>query len=432
MSKLSSSTLRRRLALLLCVVSAFFLIAGNLPRMIPAIGGAINGGEVAWLLCICTLGLAFLGSALSVRALVAAVGACILSFVVGLSKFGFSGEAFAYNIRLCGHLVGGVVLARSLWHLYRDNYRALVKAIVVTYTVLALASFVLFAIFPDTSQLWKVMQDSGVDFQGDPHNGRLISPYFDPNFYSCIIVLPILLAWYTTSYWKAGWVCMAILVVSLLMTVSRSGMALLVLVLIAISLANARRIIRKKFSYGAAAAALFAIAGITVSGLVLSPFVERAASRFTGVKEDRSALSRVKSFEIGNLLIADQPILGFGYNYVNEPARKMRGGKVGLDSSIQVFFASFGLPGSIVLIGVVCSWLWNVDRRLSSDRVFLYRGTVIYSVITVVFAGNFNQILFYPFWLVPVLAFLAYFHFLAYGGGRGMDGSGYSPISQTS
>lgn len=420
MMNLNSNALRRRLALLLCAVSAFFLIAGNLPRMIPAVGGAINGGEVVWLLCIGTFGLAFLGSALSVHALVAVVGACILSFVVGLSKFGFSGEALAYNVRLCGHLVGGVVLARSLWELYRGNYRALIKSVVITYTALAVAAFVLFAIFPDTSQLWRVMQDSGVDFQGDPHNGRLISPYFDPNFYSCIIVLPIFLSWYTTSYWRKGWLCMAILVVSLLMTVSRSGMALLGLVLIVISLVNARRVLRKKFSYGAAAAALFAIAGITVSGLVLSPFVERTASRFTGVKEDGSALSRVRSFEIGNSLIAEQPVLGFGYNYVNEPARKMRGGKVGLDSSIQVFFASFGLPGSLVLIAVVFNWLWNVGRRLSSDGLFLYRGAVIYSVITIMFAGNFNQILFYPFWLVPVLAFLAYFHFLAYRGG-GID-----------
>lgn len=408
------NSLRGRLALAICCVSASFLIAGNLPRMIPAVGGAINGGEVAWLLCICTLGLTFLGSALSIRPLIVGGGACLLSLMVGVFKFGFSAEAFAYNIRLCGHLVGGAVLASAIWHRYRGDYRALIKAIVVAYTILAIVSFILFAIFPDTSQLWKVMQDSGVDFQGDPHNGRLISPYFDPNFYSCIIVLPILLAWYTTRYWKGGWLCVSILAVSLLMTVSRSGMALLGLVLIAIFVVNAGKVLRAKFSYGAAAAVLIAIAGIAASGVVLSSFVERAASRFTGVKEDGSALSRVRSFEIGNTLIIEQPILGFGYNYVNEPARKMRGGKVGLDSSIQVFVASFGLPGSIFLAMAVCMWLWRIGRRLSSEVLLIYQGTVIYSIVTIIFAGNFNQILFYPFWLVPVFAFLSYFHFLAY------------------
>lgn len=403
-----------RLAILICWSSVLFLILGNLPRMVPALGGAFNWGEVLWLLSASTLGLYFMGAAISIRMVTVLVSACVLSLCVGLIKFGFSGEALIYNVRLIGQIVGGAIFGRALWVVYGSNVSRLSRGIVVVYTVLALVSFGLFALFPDTSQLWRVMQESGVDYQGDPHNGRLISPYFDPNFYSCIIVLPILFAWVATRSWRLAWVCMAIMMVSLLMTVSRSGIALLFAVVLLLLLRNFGAVARARFSYGFLLSIFVGVGGVLAGGFVFSSFVDRAISRFDGVQQDGSALARVRSFEIGNALIAEQPVLGFGYNYVIDPARKIRGGKVGLDSSIQVFVASFGIPAAVWLFVMVVAWFSRIRKRLAGEALLLCGILLMYCAFTVLVAGNFNQILFYPFWIIPVTGLISYFHFLAF------------------
>ena len=403
-----------RLAKLICWASALFLILGNLPRMVPALGGAFNWGEVLWLLSACTLGLYFLGAALSIRMVSVLVAACVLSFCIGLMKFGFSAEAFVYNVRLIGQIVGGAIFGRALWVVYGSNVSRLSRGIVIVYTVLAVVSFGLFAIFPDTSQLWRVMQESGVDYQGDPHNGRLISPYFDPNFYSCIVVLPILFAWVATRTWRPAWLCMAIMMVSLLMTVSRSGIALLFAVVLLLLVRNIGAVTRARFSYGFLLSIFIGVGGVLIGGFVFSSFVDRAVSRFDGVQQDGSALARVRSFEIGNAMIIEEPVLGFGYNYVIDPARKIRGGKVGLDSSIQVFVASFGIPAAVWLFVMVALWLRQIRKRLAGEAFLLCGILLMYCAFTVLVAGNFNQILFYPFWIIPVTGLITYFHFCAF------------------
>src|SRR5690606_34723015 len=216
---------------------------------------------------------------------------------------------------------------------------------------------------------------------------------------------------------RTGYIALFLLmVVALLFSFSRSGISLALLAFAHVFGLRALSMITQ-----------FHVANIGVRPLhvyllLLSPFMimalavifdsqlERVVERFTTTRDDSSALSRLKAFDTGMELIAQHPLLGHGYNFAIRFLFK-DGTKV--DSSLQMVIMSYGFIGSLVTLVAGGIWAWVVAGKLrqlpSPEPYQLFRKLIIYTALTLLWAGHFNQIVFYPFWLLPVLALFFYF-----------------------
>jgi len=286
-------------------------------------------------------------------------------------------------------------------------------------------SVVIFVIFPNSPDLWNYLAQHGIDYVGDPHQGRLISVYFDPNYYAVILTFIFLVG--QNLYYKNrnSWYLLLnlCLLAALVFTESRSGMATFLLylslnVLRGVVLQNASFKVRE-FLY----LFLFSIILLLTSPLYgerLGATVDRAFSILQG---DISAQDRLSSFQLGNEIFVTSPIIGIGYNYLSiytEEARRDAFSEFGqvrsltsVDSSLQATLISFGLIGfGAFLIVIFLKW-WKLQIQIRNLPVshplrHLFNALNVYVLVTVLFASQFNNVLYYQFWLIPVIACYAY------------------------
>jgi hypothetical protein len=95
-------------------------------------------------------------------------------------------------------------------------------------------SVILFVAFNHSANLWDLLATIGLRFQGDPHVGRFVSIYFDPNFYAGIAIIPLILSiyLYKITNHKKYFVTAVLFICSIILTGSRSGFATLIFFLI--------------------------------------------------------------------------------------------------------------------------------------------------------------------------------------------------------
>ncbi len=396
--------------------SFLYLVLGNSTRLVPTSPGTDNLPLSEFGLYALTVGCLMFHRKLLLfllRSLLPFTLFLALSSVYGAMLNGFSMSALFYSVRLVLLVAAGLTAGYYLFSLFRRDLLKVLEYFLVTYLCTALLAFVIYVMFPDSRDLWAFLRGFGVEFFGDPHQRRLVSPYFDPNYYGAIAVFPFTLSVLAYQHaWKTRYLLLAgLFAVSVVLTGSRSGIATLAAVVGVFALSGAlhlvtkRRVKRSLLAVIPAALFLFALA----SPVYLSALT-RTWSRIAAVSTDASAQARFSSFELGFSLFAEQPFFGVGYNYLLIYAQRARG-LTSLDSSLQVILVNFGAVGTLFIAALVLAWGVTLWRRLSPEHAFAFRCLryfLLYLLVIVVFTSQFNNVLFYQFWLFPVLALATY------------------------
>ncbi|MBI5412096.1 O-antigen ligase family protein [Candidatus Peregrinibacteria bacterium] len=205
--------------------------------------------------------------------------------------------------------------------------------------------------------------DIGLDLQGwDPHDYRLLSTWFDPNYVAGFLAFAIGLLGTLFFYYRERWVRAilcglgAILIVALYLTYSRSGYLALAAVLFVWTLFRSRRLLIGLF--------IFFVVGMLFS----ARFQERVGSAwYSGVALigldsqyalDPTAELRVRSWQHAIEIIQDHPWIGAGYNrYPFEVTQRgylsMDSHAVGgSDSSLLTIWATTGIFGLLAYLGI--------------------------------------------------------------------------------
>ncbi|RJQ25095.1 O-antigen ligase family protein [Candidatus Parcubacteria bacterium] len=235
----------------------------------------------------------------------------------------------------------------------------------------------------------------------DPHQGRLASTFLDPNFTGAYLVLTLVLILYRLSlriYEKKLWLLSALLIVSIILTYSRSAYLMLTVTVIVIGTLNWKNINNRA-----------RLAGIFVSLTVMvvsAIFFPRALDRIvSGLSLDKTSMERVESWQAGWKIVQEKPILGVGFNNVRLVKQQLNlfktytpdGGHAGagIDSSLLTVWATTGSLGLIVYL----SFGLGIARGLFK-KGGLFSVMILGALAGLVVESQFINSLFYP----PIMA----------------------------
>jgi len=231
----------------------------------------------------------------------------------------------------------------------RWAYR-IILGLIMTGLVLAVLGFVQLRLVPDFS----FMAPNG----WDPHIGRLLSTWFDPNFLAGYlaaiagITLSIALLRGRRGPW--WWVATSVLVAAIILTYSRSGYLALVASFGIVTIIRSRALL---------------YLGILVFAATII-FVPRVQERVLGIRSiDETAQLRIVSWQNALSVIETSPIVGVGYNFYRE-AQDRQGlledadahSATGADSSLLFITATMGIAGLVAYGWLLLAIGWEVLR----------------------------------------------------------------------
>jgi O-antigen ligase len=245
--------------------------------------------------------------------------------------------------------------------------------------------FLIFFLFPKAGPFFLFLDSLGIHFHGDPHVHRFISPFFDPNYYGAIACIPLILAWQKCRY---GLVILILL--SIVLTFSRSGISTCGCVVLILMLFG-----RGRFSCWA-----FGGLVLLLLPLIFSQEFWHLIERTLHIGQDPSALARLGTFESAFSLFGEHPVFGTGYHYLSKEFHLLKG-RLSPDSSVLITLVNFGLIPTLgmVIVGV---W-WSLSHVRKQGVIFIFH---IYVVICILITSLFNNLLYYPYWLMPVIAMM--------------------------
>ncbi len=304
-------------------------------------------------------------------------------------------------------LIGGFYLIRfSFYSLFSlviyDAARkdSIAAALLLNGLLLSFLGLAQFLIYPDLTSL-------ASEFGYDPHQNRLVSTFLDPNFTGAYLVLALIFLWNTGSVVWARFrlVLICLLLLSLVLTFSRSAWLMLAAVIFLYSLLKSPKLLLISF---------------LVAGLAYF-LVPRVQTRISGITDpDDSARSRFVSWQRAGSVFSENKLMGVGFNlfrpaqerfgffdpstgslrYDSGQAGQATGGHAGAgsDSSLLLVMATSGLPGLVIflfLYGTLFSLAW---RRISQPLGLV----LVLSLFGLLLESQFINSLFYP----PVMLWL--------------------------
>jgi O-Antigen ligase len=405
------------------VICAFlYLVIGNVARFL-AVGSFTNNLLVTeFFLYAATLAIFLIYPQLLTELLVGwgfFFSFILLSFTLGSWQGGLEAVPLLYALRLILLLSSGFVLGYCL-HRLNPNQVSAMKWFSQAYLALAIFGFIIYLAFPNSYELWQFLKNYGIEVNGDPHVRRFISSYFDPNYYGAIAPLGVITSLLYYHYSKSlRYLFIALFVaLSILLSSSRSGIA----TFLAMTLFILFQVIKYLLSKRNLSLRLVTLVPLIFIGLlVLSPIylepIFRAWQRI--VELDGSAQVRFNSFKLGQELFSTAPIFGLGYNYLVIYAERARG-LSSVDSSVQATLINFGIIGTFFIIAYSVWFLIKLYTRLGQQPLAVQRPLRLmlwylnsYVAVIFVFTSQFNNILYYQFWLLPVVALYSYCWFAA-------------------
>jgi len=303
-----------------------------------------------------------------------------VSWIVNLSVLGARDGLVAFLF--LARFVGYGLLPFVLWpHLSSRRLGGYSSWLLMLFVWVAVLGWVQLGLFPDL-QLFEYLG-------WDPHSGRLVSTFLDPNLVGIFLSFGVglgVIAWgeATTRRDKIMATIIAVfLIISVLATFSRSALLSLVIVLLMVGWMRYRK---------AVGVGLMVVA-------VMFMFVPRLQDRLAGVWQlDTTARYRIASWQDGWELVKANPVFGVGYNavasqrykYVPEDTEQLsRQAENGFDSSLLTIAAASGLVGLLVWLGWVAmvlattwhSWkiktavfgpmLWGITAGLLGASLFV-------------------------------------------------------------
>lgn len=345
------------------------LVAGQLVR-IPAFGseGAILPNDLllpalaaAWLLRgMFMRQVQFPTSPLS-WPIVTMLVVFVLTFIAGVSQLPFlDGHerlvSMLYIVRWLEYALLIFIVADIV--VTARHARQIIYWLFLAAAALVVLGFAQLRIFPD----FRFMVPEG----WDPHIGRLLSTWFDPNFiggfFSFVALIAGALALHLSGKLRiALWTLAALLFTGMVLTFSRSGYAAFIAGAVVLTILTSRR--------------LFLLL-VVIAGLVFMS-VPRVQDRVMGaVQIDETAQLRVTSWKNALEVAHDYPITGIGYNtyryvqvdygFQRDAAEHSAGGSDSSLLTLLVTTGPLGLAAYLWIIWAMASIAWNA-RREGSD-----------------------------------------------------------------
>lgn len=242
----------------------------------------------------------------------------------------------------------------------------------------------------------------------DPHVGRLLSTWFDPNFLGGYLALLITITlamalnkdFIAARWW---WLAIALMSVALVLTYSRSGYVALVIG------AGLVTIIRSRTIFFLGLAAFVAI--------IL--FVPRVQERVIGIRNiDETAKLRLVSWNNAFDVIRDHPVIGVGHNlyryvqvqygFINEANRHSASGS---DSSWLTAWVTTGTVGLVIYGWLFLAMLreaWKTYRAAHLSPAWRGFGLGLTAGLIALLAhSQFVNSFFYPHIMQVIWIFLA-------------------------
>jgi hypothetical protein len=261
----------------------------------------------------------------------------------------------------------------------------------VTGGILALG-FIQLYIFPDIGPL--------VKYGWDPHVGRLVSTFLDPNFLGGFFALS-LAVWGALFLHKQlkplpFWAGSALLLIAGVLTYSRSGYLALGIVVLTLGV---------RYSWKLLVLAL-------CCALPLAMLIPRVRERVSGgFNIDATSVDRIQSWQSA-LRISDHfPVLGVGYNnYHNaqEAVGTLEYGtngrsNAGSDSSLLTLLSTTGIVGIFLFFLTICFISGDAKRTARGQSVAGVAGLALLVAAPALFVHSwFVNSLLYPFILVGI------------------------------
>ncbi len=401
-----------------CFIVVFiYLFLGNVPRFVSFPGLRDNILITEFLLYLTVFPVLFFNREIfsKIKPVFIIAALILISFLWGMINFGFQIVPFMYACRLIMMIFCSVAVGYALFK--ELSLKKIMDFFSLAFFLGFIIGIIFFITFPDSRDLWDWIANLGVTFVGDPHQSRFVSVFLDPNFYSVIIFMPILASAFllTKRFNVKHLIFILCFLISVILTISRSGIGILFFMLIFLVLQNLKQIFGFIKNHKSS---LWVIAGgvlvIVLLSVLLFPYVERIFHRVVTTSfADGSTRYRLFRFDISLSYIFDRPILGLGYNYYST-LYPMQLSSV--DSSLLSMMLNFGIPITGGFIFSFVYWQLKVSdllKRYCRDTAVLkfFGQFVFYIWVVFLFASQFNDVLFYQFWLIPALILGSYFYF---------------------
>jgi len=314
-----------------------------------------------------------------------------LIFVIGGSSLygvflhGLDYSGILYGARLIGMIAAGVALGEILPEEERIGF------FLRKFTWLLVLGAAIFVFFPSTPKFFTFLQAFGIQFYGDPHQNRFISPLFDPNYYSVVAIIPLLLIWRLPQKKKRHLLLAGLILLSILLTWSRGGIASCALVLTLAALSKRPTLSFRRIVFFGGASLLL----VTGVFLYAEPFLV-FARRLIYLFDDPSAHCRYKSILYGVHFFQQAPFFGVGYNFLPQLLLE-EFGFIGIDPSWLFTLATFGLVPTLAFGAFIGYQI--LSRKKSLPPLF-----AIYLGVSIFFSCWFVNLWYYPYWLIPMIA----------------------------
>ncbi len=320
---------------------------------------------------------------------------------LNLSHLPFGGEitSVLYWLRLA--LYTGLMIPWAVWlqESRQETLKLAWNMLVSTGVLIAGLGFIQLILVPDFSFM--------AAYGWDPHQGRLLSTWYDPNFVGGLLGLVLLLVvarlvlliqaggyQWRPILWLAGitgWLGLA-----LILTYSRSALLATIIGLLCLTFLVSRKVL-----------------GVTIVMLVLVFSLNpRLQERVQGALElDVTASLRIQSWQQTLDDIADNPWMGIGYNTTRyqQVIPESLNSSSGRDSSLLTLWMTSGLIGVVGYVALIGykGIIW-INRLHTSPLLWerIMSSGALVAWITLLSHSWFVNSLFYPHLMIPLFILL--------------------------
>lgn len=392
------------------LINAFsvFIIAGNLFRLINA-GFHFNLLISEFILYFFSF-LLFLWYQPFLRSVCIAMLIVLGSALYGTKIAGIHLFSLFQAFRLIAMVIAGVTLGRVLFAKYGMSIQNFQKYLQKIYLINLFFGTLLLVCFPSSSVLWFFLAKFGITIKGDPHIGRFVSMYFDPNYFSAICCIPFIISYLMNRKFTLSLYMFSL---GIFLTFSRSGITTFLCVVLFMCWPNLVRLHKIYFKKRSSIIPFYILVTILLVSILLKDHVLFFWNRSINMEADMSAIARLNSFKLGLDFLLEHPILGVGYNFVGTHLSDA----YCINSSLLIFILSFGVPLTCLFIILLIAWPINtyfkIKRHGEKGQLIasFFKYMVFYLFVCVIFTCHFNNLLFYPFWFIPILTIFSYLIF---------------------
>jgi len=258
--------------------------------------------------------------------------------------------------------------------------------VIVSALVLAIVGFLQLAIFPDFAFM--------VKYGWDPHKGRLLSTWFDPNFLAGFFAIALAFIsakiLYCSKRGKDFWLMMGlggIIYIATILTYSRSGYIALLVVFITLCFL--------RFS------PRFVAYGVVLALATLLIFPRSYQRMMDASAVDATTQMRIDSWDDTQEIIKKQPLFGVGFNTLQWQwsEKKPDHAQSGCDSSLLTLWATTGVLGMLAFLWILWTILHDKLRILwaktdNTDKIFAMGSFA--AILAILVHSTFVNSLLYP------------------------------------